>query len=67
MKENDRERMKIEIVKKIIKMKIKTQKIKILFVKQIKFELVRNLFMISNFILFQNNNVSCSIAFLKMI
>ena len=40
MKKNNRERMKIKTAKKVVEMKIKTQKFKILFVKQIKFELV---------------------------
>ena len=59
--------MKIKTTKKIVKMRIKMQKIKILFMKQIKFELIQNLFMISDFILFQNNNMSCFTVLLEMI
>ena len=67
MKKNDIERMKIKIVKKIVEMRVKIQKIKILFVRWVKFELVQNLLMISDFILFQDNNVSWFTAFLKVI
>ncbi len=59
--------MKIGTAKRVVGVRVKTRRIKILFVGRAKFGLVRNLLMVSGFILSQDNNVGCSTALLEVI